>query len=61
MSSFCRQQTKNLRRLMRFKKSIVVRDFGNDTLAMSDVMLVRRMTIDGTRKNIVPNLSGMIR
>jgi GWxTD domain-containing protein len=42
------------------KRSIVVKDFGNDTLALSDVMMVRRMTVDGTRKNIVPNFTGMI-
>ena len=42
------------------KQSIIVKDFWNDTLALSDVMFVRRMTIDGTRKNIVPNLTGMI-
>jgi GWxTD domain-containing protein len=43
-----------------FKRSINVKDFGNDTLALSDVMFVHRMTIEGTRKNIVPNISGMI-
>jgi GWxTD domain-containing protein len=42
------------------KRSIVVKDFGSDTLALSDVMLVHRMTIDGTHKNIVPNLTGVI-
>ena len=42
------------------KRSIVVKDFGNDTLVLSDVMFVHRMTFDGTRKNIVLNLTGMI-
>ena len=42
------------------KRSIVVKDFENDTLALSDVMFVHRMTFDGTRNNIVPNLTGMI-
>jgi GWxTD domain-containing protein len=42
------------------KKSIIVRDFENDSLALSDVMLVRRMAIDSARKNIVPNLTGAI-
>jgi len=42
------------------KKPITVRDFGSDTLALSDVMIVRRMTLDGPRKNIVPNLSGVL-
>ena len=43
-----------------FKRSIVVKDFGNDTLAMSDVMLVHRVTIEGGHKNIVPNITGII-
>jgi len=42
------------------KRTIVVKDFGNDTLALSDVMMVRRMTVDGARKNIVPILTGMV-
>jgi len=42
------------------KQSIIVKDFWNDTLALSDVMMVRRVSIDGTRKNIIPNLTGMI-
>ena len=42
------------------KRSIIVKNFENDTLGLSDLMLVRRMTIDGTRKNIVPILSGVI-
>jgi GWxTD domain-containing protein len=42
------------------KRFIVVKDFENDTLALSDVMFVHRTTFDGTRKNIVPNLTGMI-
>jgi GWxTD domain-containing protein len=42
------------------KQTIVVKDFGNDSLALSNIMFVRRMAIDGTHKNIVPNLTGMI-
>jgi GWxTD domain-containing protein len=42
------------------KRSIIVKDFGGDTLALSDVMMVHRLTIDGAHKNIVPNLTGMI-
>jgi GWxTD domain-containing protein len=42
------------------KQVIVVKDFENDTLAISDVMFVSRMTTDGTRKNIVPNITGLI-
>ena len=51
------QETKKVKS---FKNSMVVKDFGNDTLGLSDVMLVHRMAIDGTRKYIVPNLTGVI-
>jgi GWxTD domain-containing protein len=43
-----------------FRRPIVVKDFAIDTLALSDIMFVQRMSIDGTRKNIVPNLTGTI-
>jgi GWxTD domain-containing protein len=48
------------KRVETVKRSIVVKDCWNDTLALSDVMMVRHMTIDGTHKNIAPNLTGMI-
>ena len=51
------QETKKVKS---FKKSIVVKDFGNNTLGLSDVMLVHRMTTNGMRKNIAPNLTGVI-
>jgi GWxTD domain-containing protein len=43
-----------------FHKSAVVKDFSTDSLAISDMMLAYRMGIDGTRKNIVPNLTGVL-
>jgi GWxTD domain-containing protein len=43
-----------------FHKSAVVKDFGTDSLALSDLMLVYRMDVGGTRKNIVPNLTGIL-
>jgi GWxTD domain-containing protein len=42
------------------RRAVAVKDFGNDTLALSDVMMARRVTADGARKNIVPNVSGVI-
>lgn len=48
------------KRVEAFKRSVIVKDFGNDTLALSDVMMVRHMSISGTHKNIAPNLTGMI-
>jgi hypothetical protein len=44
-----------------YNRSIIVKDFANDTLAMSDVMLVHRLSSNGVRKSIVPNLTGIIR
>ena len=41
-------------------KSVVVKDFCIDSLAVSDLMLVHRMDVDGTRKNIMPNLTGAL-
>ena len=42
------------------KRTIHVRDYGSDSLAMSDVMIVHRVSHEGMRLNIVPNLTGMI-
>jgi GWxTD domain-containing protein len=41
-------------------KSVKIRDFGTDTLALSDLMLAHRVDINGTQRNIVPNLTGTI-
>lgn len=41
-------------------RSVVIKDFSSDTLALSDIMLVSRADIEGHRKNIVPNLTGTI-
>jgi GWxTD domain-containing protein len=43
-----------------FHKSVMVKDFSTDSLAVSDLMLVHKMDVDGTRKNIVPNLTGVL-
>jgi GWxTD domain-containing protein len=48
------------KKIAAFHKSVVVKDFSTDSLAMSDLMLVHRMDVDGTRKNIVPNLTGVL-
>jgi len=48
------------KKMTAFHKSVSVKDFGTDSLAVSDLMLVQRMDVDGTRKNIVPNLTGVL-
>jgi GWxTD domain-containing protein len=48
------------KKIAAFHKSVLVKDFSTDSLAMSDLMLVHRMDVGGTRKNIVPNLTGIL-
>ncbi|MGB2868849.1 MAG: GWxTD domain-containing protein [Bacteroidota bacterium] len=42
------------------KRSILVTEFKKDSLSLSDVMLVNRVTTDGDKKTIVPNISGNV-
>ena len=42
------------------KRSITVKDFGSDSVGLSDVMIARRVTIEGAHRNIVPNITGVI-
>ncbi|MBN1397538.1 MAG: GWxTD domain-containing protein [Bacteroidetes bacterium] len=41
-------------------KSVKIKDFGTDTLALSDLMLAHRVDLTGTQRSIVPNLTGTI-
>jgi len=43
-----------------FRKSVMIKDFSTDTLALSDLMLVHRMDVDSMQKKIVPNLTGIL-
>lgn len=43
-----------------FKRRIVVNPFLHEPLALSNVMLVSRITKEGARTNIVPNLKGVV-
>lgn len=42
------------------KKALLVTDFHKDSLSLSDIMLVNRLTTEGDKKNIVPNISGNV-
>jgi GWxTD domain-containing protein len=44
----------------RLKRKIVVLDFPRDSLALSDIMLVSRLSTHGEKKSIVPNISGNV-
>jgi len=41
-------------------KSLLVTDFSKDSLSLSDIMLVSRLSVSGERKTIVPNITGSI-
>jgi GWxTD domain-containing protein len=41
------------------KKSILITDFGKDDLALSDIMLINRLTQAGDKTVITPNVSGV--
>jgi GWxTD domain-containing protein len=42
------------------KRMILVPDFHKDPVSLSDVMLVNRMTTDGDRRAVVPNIAGVL-
>jgi GWxTD domain-containing protein len=42
------------------KKSILVTDFAKDSLTLSDIMLVNRLTTNGEKRSIVPIITGNI-
>lgn len=48
------------RKTGRIKKTLIVTDFRKDSISLSDIMLVSRLSTDGGRKKIVPNISGNV-
>ena len=48
------------RKSSQVRKSLLVTDFAKDSLTLSDIMLVNRLSISGERKTIVPNITGSI-
>jgi GWxTD domain-containing protein len=48
------------KKIASLQKSMVVRDVHQDSLAVSDLMLVHRVSNEGNRKHIVPNLTGTL-
>jgi GWxTD domain-containing protein len=47
-------------RQARFNRTLLVPDFRKDPVSISDIMLVNRMTTDGDRRTVVPNISGVL-
>jgi GWxTD domain-containing protein len=48
------------RKTSRIRKALLVTDYRDLPLSLSDIMLVSRLTTDGGKKRIVPNISGNI-
>ena len=48
------------RKSSQMKKSLLVTDFAKDSLSLSDIMLVNRLSTEGDKRTIVPNISGSI-
>jgi GWxTD domain-containing protein len=48
------------RKSSQIRKSILVSDFAKDSLSLSDIMLVNRLSTEGSKRTIVPNISGSI-
>ena len=48
------------RKSSQVRKSLLVTDFSKDSLSLSDIMLVNRLSVSGEKKTIVPNITGSI-
>ena len=48
------------RKTTQTRRALLVTDFSKDSLSLSDIMLVNRLSTEGERKSIVPNISGNI-
>ncbi len=53
-------QDQDSKKTSRVRKAMLVTDFKKDSLRLSDIMLVNRLSVSGERKSIVPNISGNI-
>ncbi|HEY5615233.1 MAG TPA: GWxTD domain-containing protein [Bacteroidota bacterium] len=48
------------RKTARSRRNLLVTDFTKDPLSLSDIMLVNRLSTDGEKRSIVPNISGNV-
>jgi GWxTD domain-containing protein len=48
------------RKASQVRRSLLVTDFSKDSLSLSDIMLVSRLSVSGERKTVVPNIAGTI-
>jgi GWxTD domain-containing protein len=48
------------RKMAQTRRSLLVTDFSKDSLSLSDIMIVSRLSTEGEKRSIVPNISGNI-
>lgn len=53
-------QDQDSRKTARRRRNLLVTDFSKDSLSMSDIMLVSRLSTSGEKRSIVPNITGSI-
>lgn len=53
-------QDQDSRKSARRRRNLLVTDFSKDSLSMSDIMLVSRLSTSGEKRSMVPNITGNI-
>ncbi len=53
-------QDQDSKKTARRHRNLLVTDFAKDSLSMSDIMLVNRLSTTGDKRSIVPNISGNV-
>ena len=53
-------QDQDSKKNSQIRRTLLVSDFEKDTLSVSDIMLVNRLTTEGDKRKIVPNISGNV-
>jgi GWxTD domain-containing protein len=53
-------QDQDSRKSARRRRNLLVSDFAKDSLSVSDIMLVNRLSTSGEKRSIIPNISGNI-
>jgi len=53
-------QDQDSRKSARRQRNLLIMDFAKDSVSMSDIMLVNRLSTSGDKRSIVPNISGNV-
>ncbi|MBI4428475.1 MAG: GWxTD domain-containing protein [Ignavibacteriales bacterium] len=55
-----KMEDQDSRRSAQIRRSMLISNYAKDTMTVSDIMLVSRLTTEGEKKKIVPNISGNV-